>query len=134
MDETRPTEKGSTALTRARDLSQALSDAARRARFSSRSRRKFIGGGFQARKGAAVMRAAAFISFFAMVAIPTVVISVYYAFVASDQYVAEAKFTVSGGELPKLDGIGAFTGIPALSAIQDTQIVTNYIESRAAVE
>ena len=80
------------------------------------------------------MRAAAFISFCAMVALPVSVTALYYAFIASDQYVAEAKFTVSGGEPAKLDGIGAFTGIPAISVIQDTQIVTNYIESRAAVE
>jgi capsular polysaccharide transport system permease protein len=134
MDESKPVERGSSALTRARDLSKALSDAARRARFSSRSRRKFTGGGFQARKGAALMRAVAIVSFFAMVALPAVVTAIYYAFIASDQYIAEAKFTVSGGEMPKLDGIGAFTGIPAISVIQDTQIVTNYIESRAAVE
>jgi len=126
--------KGSTALTRARDVSQALSDAARRARFSTRSRRKFVGGGFQARRGAGLMRLAAVVSFCAMVLIPAVTAAVYYGLVASDQYIAEAKFTVSGGEVPKLDSIGALTGIPAVSVIQDTQIVTNYIESRAAVE
>jgi capsular polysaccharide transport system permease protein len=129
-----PVVKESSALARARDLSQALADAARRARLSSRSRRKFVGGGFQARKGAAFMRAAAFISFFAMVALPASATAIYYTFIASDQYLSEAKFTVSGGEPARLDGIGAFTGIPAISVIQDTQIVTNYIESRAAVE
>lgn len=134
MEDSRPTIKGSSALTRARDLSQALSDAARRARFSARSRSKFSSGGFQARRGADLMRAAAVFSFLAMVAVPSLAVCTYYAFIASDQYTAEAKFTVSGGEIPKLDGIGAFAGIPALSAIQDTQIVTNFIESRAAVE
>jgi capsular polysaccharide transport system permease protein len=134
MEEGKPLDIGSSALVRARDFSQALSDAARRARFSSRSRRKFTGGGFQARRGATIMRAATIVSFVITVALPTLVTTLYYGFIASDQYIAEAKFTVSGGELPKLDGIGALTGIPAISAIQDTQIVTNYIESRAAVE
>src|ERR1700687_5436531 len=129
-----PSVKASAAAALDRDVSQALSDAARRARFSTRSRRKFVGGGFQARRGAGLMRLAAGVSFCAMVLIPAVTAAVYYGLVASDQYIAEAKFTVSGGEVPKLDSIGALTGIPAVSVIQDTQIVTNYIESRAAVE
>jgi capsular polysaccharide transport system permease protein len=126
--------RGSTALERARNLSQALADAARRARISTRSRRNFTGGGFHARQGAAVMRFIIFGSFWIMVILPSVVAIAYYGLIASDQYISEAKFTVSGGEIPKLDSIAALTGIPARSAIQDTQIVTNYIESRAAVE
>jgi capsular polysaccharide transport system permease protein len=121
-------------LDRARLLSQALSDAARRTRLSTRSRRQFSAGGFSAQRGARFMRWAMIVSFCAMVAIPTLATAIYYAFIASDQYVAEARFTVSGGTPPIVDGIGALTGIPALAVIQDTQIVTNYIESRAALE
>jgi capsular polysaccharide transport system permease protein len=121
-------------LDRARLLSQALADAARQARVSRRSRRAFAGGGFQARRGALALRLAFFISFGLMVVVPTLVGAVYYLFLASDQYVAEAKFTVSGGEPPSADAIGSFTGIPAIAIIQDTQIVVNYIQSRAAVE
>jgi capsular polysaccharide transport system permease protein len=122
------------ALERARALSQALADAARLARVSKRSRRALAGGGFQARRGAGAVRLAVLISFVAMVAIPSASAAIYYAFIASDQYVAEAKFTVSGGEPPTVDSIGTFTGIPAIAIVQDTQIVTNYIHSRAAVE
>jgi capsular polysaccharide transport system permease protein len=129
-----PVTVGSAALERARILSDALSDAARRARFSMRSRRSLTGGGFQARRGEKIMRWAVRASFIVVVAIPTIVAAVYYGFVASDQYVVEAKFTVSSGEIPKSDSIGALTGIPAAAIIQDTQIVTNYIQSRAAVE
>jgi capsular polysaccharide transport system permease protein len=122
------------ALDRAKILSQALSDAARRTRLSTRSRRSFSAGGFAARRGARFMRWAGIGSFVLMVAIPTIAAMVYYAFIASDQYVAEARFTVSGGAPPIIDGIGALTGIPAVAVIQDTQIVTNYVESRAALE
>jgi capsular polysaccharide transport system permease protein len=122
------------ALDRARVLSQALADAARLARVSKRSRRALVGGGFQARRGARAMRLAIFASFILMVVLPSIGAVIYYAFIASDQYVAEAKFTVSGGEPPAADGLGSFTGIPAIAIIQDTQIVTNYIHSRAAVE
>jgi capsular polysaccharide transport system permease protein len=121
-------------LDRARLLSQALADAARHARVSKRSRRAFAGGGFQARRGAKAMRLAFIISFGVMVVVPSLIGAVYYGFFASDQYVAEAKFTVSGGELPTTDAIGSFTGIPAMAIIQDTQIVANFIQSRAAVE
>ena len=124
----------STALDRARNLSQALADAARRARISTRSRRNYTGGGFHARQGAGIMRLIILGSFWLMVVLPSVVAIFYYALIASDQYISEANFTISGGDTPKLDGIGALTGIPSISAIQDTQIVTNYIESRAAVE
>lgn len=123
-----------TALDRARILSQALADAARIARISKRSRRLFTGGGFQARRGARALRLAFTISFILVVAIPSLSATIYYSFIASDQYVAEAKFTVSGGMPPVSDGIGAFTGIPAIAIVQDTQIVVNYIHSRAAVE
>ena len=122
------------ALDRARVVSQALADAARLARVSKRSRRALVGGGFQARRGAKMLRLAVFISFVLMVAVPSLTAAIYYGFIASDQYVAEAKFTVTGGELPATDSIGAFTGIPAMAIIQDTQIVTNYIHSRAALE
>lgn len=126
--------QNSTALERARNFSQALSDAARRARFSTRYRRRLTGGGFQARRDAAILRFFVIASFAFMVAIPSLGGLVYYGLIASDQFVAEAKFTVSGGELPSADNIGSLTGIPAMAIIQDTQIVTNYIESRAALE
>lgn len=130
-----PTDKaaGTTALERARNLSQALSEAARMARLSSRSRH-FAGGGFHARRGERLMRLAIAVSFMAVVVLPTVAAALYYGFIAADQYVAEAKFTVASGEVPKLDSVGLLTGIPAASVIQDTQVVTNYIQSRAAVE
>jgi capsular polysaccharide transport system permease protein len=126
--------RASNALERARTLSQALADAARRARFSTRLRKNYIGGGFQARQGAAIIRFVILGSFGLMVILPSVLAMLYFGLIASDQYISEAKFTVSGGEAPKLDSIGALTGIPASAIIQDTQIVTNYIESRAAVE
>ncbi|HWG05772.1 MAG TPA: lipopolysaccharide biosynthesis protein [Beijerinckiaceae bacterium] len=122
------------ALDRARVVSQALADAARLARVSKRSRRALVGGGFQARAGARFARLAILVSFVLMVVVPSLSAAIYYAFIASDQYVAEAKFTVTGGAPPSPDSFGSFTGIPAIAIIQDTQIVTNYIGSRAAVE
>lgn len=121
-------------LARARQVSQALADAARRARFSSRSRRRLSHGGFQARGGQALFRWAAILSFGLLVVLPSLVSGVYFGLIASDQFVAEFKFTVAGAEPAPLDGIGALTGLPAMSIIQDTQIVVNHLGTRAAVE
>lgn len=121
-------------LARARQVSQALADAARRARFSSRSRRRLSHGGFQARGGQALFRWAAILSFGLLVVLPSLVSGVYFGLIASDQFVAEFKFTVAGAEPAPLDGIGALTGLPAISIIQDTQIVVNHLGTRAAVE
>ncbi|HEV2573139.1 MAG TPA: lipopolysaccharide biosynthesis protein [Beijerinckiaceae bacterium] len=118
---------------RARAMSQALADAARRVRLS-RYKNSLNGGGFQARKGQRAIQIFILISFLGMVIVPSAFAAVYYGFLASDQYVAEAQFTVMGGEVQTNDGFGATTGIPILAIVQDTQIIANYILSRAIVE
>ena len=122
------------AMDKARIMSQALADAARRARFSMRSRRHLQGGGFQARRGDRLFKVAALISLCLIVALPSVGAAIYFGLIASDQYVTEFKFTVSGTEPAPLDTLGSLTGIPAISIVQDTQIVVNHLSSRAAVE
>ena len=69
-----------------------------------------------------------------MVAVPNLVVSIYFGLIASDQYVSEAKFTVSSGAIPKMDELGSVTGVPPILIVQDTQVVTSYIHSRAMVE
>lgn len=129
--ETRTT---ATALERARLVSQALSDAARRARFSMRTRRRLFGGGVHIRRGDNLFRRAAWISFWLTVALPTTCATLYFGLIASDQYVAEFKFTVMGAEPAPMDTLSVMSGIPAISIIQDTQIVVNHLSSRAAIE
>lgn len=119
-------------------MSRALSEAARRARFSTRSRRRLDVGGFSARRGARLMRIITLVGFVLLVVAPTLAAALYFGFVASDQYVAQAEFTVIGGEIQTGSGsndtFGAATNIPVMAIIQDTQIVSAYLESRAAVE
>lgn len=123
-----------TASERARAMSQALADAARRVRLA-RYKPALSGGGFQARRGQRVMRIFVLISFLLFVVLPSICAALYYGVLASDQYAVEAQFTVMGGEVKATnDGFGAATGIPLLAIIQDTQIITNYISSRAMVE
>jgi capsular polysaccharide transport system permease protein len=121
-------------MERAKVVSRSLSDAARRARFSTRARSALKGGSSQARRGAKLMRVVAIALFVLMVGVPNLIALTYFGLLASDQYVSEARFTVSTAALPKMDGVGSVTGVPPILIIQDTQIVTNYIHSRAMVD
>jgi capsular polysaccharide transport system permease protein len=77
-------------------------------------------------------------SFVLLVVVPTLVVTIYLSFVASDQYVAEARFAVRGlrsdpsadKSLPTLSVVGAVASI----ADQNAYIATNYIRSRAIVD
>jgi capsular polysaccharide transport system permease protein len=124
----------SSALQRAQAISRALTDAARRARFSTRARGAYRGDSFEARRGAKFFRVLSILLFVLLVAVPNVSAVVYFGFLASDQYVSEAKFTVSSGIVPKMDAMGSVTGVPSILIVQDTQVVTNYIHSRPMVE
>lgn len=119
---------------RAQLVAKKLGEAARRARFSTKNRPQIGGGNLRARRNARIFKIVAIASFFAIVAIPSVIVIAYYAFIASPQYTAEARFTVRGGMPPKLDGIGSLTGAPLGLIIQDTQIIINYMQSRTIVE
>ena len=123
-----------TTLERIRAVSLALSDAARRSRVSNRSRHSGYGGGFQARRGQRLVRVLLLTSFALLVVLPTAGAALYLFGFASNQYVSEAQFTVTTSESPVPDGMASVTGMPALAVIQDTQIVVNYIQSRAAIE
>jgi capsular polysaccharide transport system permease protein len=122
------------ALERAQVVSRALTDAARRARFSVRARGAYRGGSFEARAGAKLMRTLTIMLFVAMVVVPDLIVTIYFGLIASDQYVSEAKFAVSSAAIPKMDGLGSVTGVPPVLIVQDTQVVTSYIGSRAMVE
>jgi len=133
-DDPRPDREPGTALDRLRAVSVALGDAARRTRVSYRRRDAGAAGGFKARRGARLMRALLIGSFLVVVAAPTLAAAAYYFGFAVDQYVAEADFTVATGEMPVPDAVASLTGMPALAVVQDTQIIVNYVNSRAAVE
>ena len=119
---------------RAALVAKALSEAARRARFSTKRRRSLTASGFRARRGERLFKLLRVLSFVVIVVVPSLVAAGYLLFVASDQYTAEARFTVRGGLPPSMDTIGALTGAPPVLIIQDTQIIMNYLVSRGVVE
>ncbi|MBY6242213.1 lipopolysaccharide biosynthesis protein [Methylosinus sp. Sm6] len=121
-------------MERAEAVSRFLAEAARRARFSARVRGAYKDSSFGSRRGARAIRVAFATLFVLLVAIPNIVSVVYFGLIASDQYVAEAKFTVSGAETPKPDGSGATIDLPMMMIMQDSLIITSFLESRTLVE
>lgn len=114
-------------------VSRALADAARKNRFTTKKSVKYRGG-FAARRGQVAYKAFAIACFLCLFLIPALVGTLYFTVFASNQYVAEARFAVRSDETPRPDAIAGITGIPSLRVVQDTQVVTDYIQSRAIVE
>ena len=110
------------------------SDAARRARFSTKSRRGKSGATYKARRSERLARLLKIATFVALVAIPTLIATAYFGFIAADQFSSEARFTVRGGMPPSLEGTGSLNSEPAGLIIQDTQVIMNYLQSRALVD
>lgn len=72
------------------------------------------------------------IGFLLLVILPFLASSVYYAFIASNQYVAEARFavrSVSGTEESTGESGGATNALNMRSASQDAYVVTSFIHS-----
>lgn len=80
------------------------------------------------------------LSFIAIVVVPSFLCIVYLAFIASDQYVAEARLAVKAAQFEfghdKASGALASLGSGSIPTIagQDAYIITNYIHSRAILE
>lgn len=113
---------------------KGISRALRRAANKSRTPTSVIagGGGFQARRGDRAFRQGLLASFFAFVALPLLVASLYWGVIASKQYVTEAKFALRSAESSSLTALGV--GGQGGQQIQDSQVVVKYILSRGMVD
>jgi capsular polysaccharide transport system permease protein len=75
-------------------------------------------------------------AFIAVVVVPTLLTAFYLFAVASDQYVAEFRFTLNSAEAPRFDPASLLTGLtaPGPPAALESQILVQYIGSRAIVD
>lgn len=121
------------ALDKTGRVRDALRHTVRSLRSSARRRRGFDASAFSRRRGASLMSILIWVSFVVVFLVPSVTALAYFGLIASPQYVAEAKFVVQGGDPVKLDAFSVATGLPSITAVQDTQVVTNYIESPSLV-
>jgi capsular polysaccharide transport system permease protein len=124
----------------ARAFSQRVSAELRRASREARIGRDTTGGVARA-IGSVVpslsLRAPArplLAGFVAFVVIPSALVGGYYGLVASDVYEAEARFAVRMGAISGVDAFTSFAGLPSVNQVQDSLIVADFVESRAAVE
>ncbi|HEX4044015.1 MAG TPA: hypothetical protein VHY10_20130 [Xanthobacteraceae bacterium] len=120
------------ALIHAARMSQAISDTARRTRFSTRIYRISYAGGFRARRGERLFKLSVLTSFILLVVIPSITSILYFGVIASPQYISEARLTLSGAETSAIDGAGLQEAPLSLIA-QDTQVVQEFLQSRAIV-
>jgi capsular polysaccharide transport system permease protein len=74
-------------------------------------------------------------SFLIVVVLPVVLAAVYYLAIAADQYVAEFRMTLRSVDAPRIEALALFGGSAAqTSASSESQIVTQFIASRAIVD
>lgn len=123
-------------LEEARQLADGIARALRRAARKARAPGGIISGGsgIRARKGARAFRIGIIVSFCVVFCAPLVAESVYWGLIASKQYSTELKFAIRAGQASPLDSLGGLFGLGASQQAQDTQIVADYIKSRAMVE
>lgn len=127
---------GQGGLAASRTMSTRLSATARKLRFSTSNRSALYKAvGLRPRLSERLFAAAVVAATLFYLVIPNTISIGYFGFLASDQYQAEARFTVRNST-PALgkDQFGKVTGIPEAKIVQDTQMVTNYIASRDMLE
>lgn len=128
--------QGKGGLAASRDMAARLSTTARKLRFSTSSRSAlYKAAGLRPRLSERLFTVAVALVTLVYLVVPNVLSVAYFGYLASDQYQAEARFTVRSST-PALgkDQIASVTGIPKAKIVQDTQMVTNYIKSRDMLE
>jgi capsular polysaccharide transport system permease protein len=123
-------------LDEARHTADGIARALRRAARKARAPGSIISGGsgIRSRKGARAFRLGIIVSFFVFFGAPLIAASVYWGLIASKQYSTQLKFAIRAGQASPLDSLGGLFGLGASQQAQDTQIVADYIKSRAMVE
>ena len=128
--------RGKGGLAASQDMATRLSTTARKLRFSTSSRSGLYKAvGLRPQLSERLFMAATVLVTIFYLAVPNVLSTVYFSYLASDQYQTEARFTVRSST-PAIgkDQMAKVTGIPKAKIVQDTQMVTNYIESRDMLE
>lgn len=128
--------KRTSSLQRSRAAAKALSVTARKLRFSTSNRSVLYKAvGLRAPLADRLFKYGVVFNTFFLLIFPIALSSIYFGLIASDQYRSEARFVVrtSTPAIGK-DQLGKVTGLPSAKILQDTQIVSNFIHSRAILE
>lgn len=127
--------KTATALQRNQAAANMLSDIARQLRFSKARRSKmFQAAGLRPRLADRIFRLLR-IMLVVLVIFPVLLAIAYFGVLASDQFESETRFTIRTSEpLRGNDDLAQASGMPSALIVQDTQIIANYVKSRALLE
>jgi capsular polysaccharide transport system permease protein len=123
-------------LEQSRAVAAQLSVTARKLRMSTSNRGKlFKTVGLRPRMATRIARYLTIALTILILIIPNVASTIYYLCFASAQYQSETRFTVRSST-PALgkDQLAKVTGLPAAKIVQDTQIVTNFIDSNDMID
>ena len=122
-------------LERSRAVGTALSVAARKARMSDQSRLSLYQTvGLRPRTSDRVFAIVSRLTFVVAFVVPVAIATAYYGFIATDQYVSEARFTVrTSSPVKTKDKLTEAKGTPSAKIVQDTQIISNNFETAAMV-
>jgi len=74
------------------------------------------------------------LSFVIVVLLPVAIAAVYYLAIAADQYVAEFRMSLRTMDAPRIDPLALFGDMGHTTAAGESQIVTQFIASRAIVD
>lgn len=122
--------------TSAEDRSGAISLEFRRVARKARIPKPITtgGGGFRARRSDKIFRSYLIGSFILLFVAPTMLASIYYSFIAADQYISEARFTVKSSDGAGLQAFGGLSSLLSGGQSTDAAIVAEYIHSRGVLE
>lgn len=125
--------KQPTALSRSKQAMTALALTSRKLRMVTSGQSKIYKAvGLRPRPAARLLKLLGYASIALFLVVPNLVAVLYFGFIASDQYSAETRFTVRTSEpITSHDQMGKLAGIPSAEISQDTQIISNYVVSRA---
>lgn len=135
MSDSEQSEHKGTALARSEKVAARLSVAARKLRFSTSGRSALYRVvGLRPRGIDRIFNVLLILAAIVLVAVPNAIAVGYFGFIAADRFQSETRFTVRPAS-PALgeDQIGTATGLPSVKIVQDTQIVTSFMESHEAL-
>jgi capsular polysaccharide transport system permease protein len=113
-------------------IAAGLALAAGRKRFTVRRRR--FDAGYSERRRARTTRLFAIGSFLILVLFPGLAATAYFGWIASDRYVAEARFVLAPNKAALGEGAGRVAGAPPMEIARDTQVIAAFLQSRALVD
>lgn len=118
-----------------RDTAEAISAELRKAARKARNPQPILtgGGGFRARKSDRYFHGFLAVVFFLLFIVPVAGATVYYGFLAANQYVTEARFAVRSGTDMSVTGLSALSSFIDTGQARDGLIIADYVKSSAMV-